>query len=91
MDKITTAIELGQQLRALRKEHRIRTVQLSKASGRSRDVLHRLERGDDVYLSSLFDALRALGYAIRLERRGLPTFEEMKAWTARELEGDDVQ
>lgn len=91
MDNITDPIELGRQLRALRKARGIRSVQLSRDSGRSRDVLNRLERGDDVYLSSLFDALRAMGYSIRLERQGLPTLEEMQAFTARELEADDDQ
>ena len=89
MDKINDSIALGRELRALRKRLGIRSVQLARDSGRSRDVLNRLERGDDVYVSSLFDALRALGYSIRLEKMGLPTLQEMQAFTDRELGGVD--
>lgn len=88
MDKINNPADLGRALRALRKQRGIRSVQLSRDSGRSRDVLNRLERGDDVYVSSLLDVVRAMGYSIRLEKRGLPTLAEMQAFTAREL-GDD--
>jgi transcriptional regulator with XRE-family HTH domain len=89
MDKINNPSDLGQELRALRKRLGIKAVQLSRDSGRSRDVLNRLERGEDVYVSSLFDALRAMGYSIRLEKKGLPTLEEMQAFAARDLEEDE--
>jgi HTH-type transcriptional regulator / antitoxin HipB len=85
MDKINNPGELGRELRTLRKRLGIKSVQLAKDSGRSRDVLNRLERGDDVYVSSLFDALRAMGYSIRLEKKGLPSLTEMQAYAAREL------
>lgn len=89
MDKINNPGDLGRELRALRKHLGIRSVQLARDSGRSRDVLNRLERGDDVYVSSLFDALRAMGYSIRLEKKGLPTLQEMQAFADRELGGTD--
>ncbi|MDO9434278.1 helix-turn-helix transcriptional regulator [Hydrogenophaga sp.] len=89
MDKINNAADLGRELKALRKRLGIRSVNLARDSGRSRDVLHRLERGDDVYVSSLLDALRGLGYAIRLEKMGLPTLQEMQAFAERELGGID--
>ncbi len=85
MDKISNPVDLGRELRALRKRLGIKSVQLAKDSGRSRDVLNRLERGDDVYVSSLFDALRAMGYSIRLEKRGLPSLTDMQEYSAREL------
>ena len=85
MDKIRNPVDLGRELRALRKRLGIKSVQLAKDSGRSRDVLNRLERGDDVYVSSLFDALRAMGYSIRLEKRGLPSLTDMQEYSAREL------
>ena len=91
MDKINNASDLGRELRAVRKRLGIRSVQLARDSGRSRDVLNRLERGDDVYVSSLFDALRAMGYSIRLEKKGLPTLEEMQPFTERELGDVDEQ
>lgn len=89
MDKINNPIDLGRELRTLRKGLGIKSVQLSRDSGRSRDVLNRLERGEDVYVSSLFDALRAMGYSIRLEKKGLPTLQEMQDFTARELGEED--
>ena len=85
VDKINNPVDLGRELRALRKRLGIKSVQLAKDSGRSRDVLNRLERGDDVYVSSLFDALRAMGYSIRLEKRGLPSLTDMQEYSAREL------
>lgn len=89
MDKINNPADLGQEFRSLRKRMGISGVQLSRDSGRSRDVLNRLERGEDVNVSSLLDALRAMGYSIRLERKGLPTLEEMQAFAARDLEEVD--
>lgn len=88
VDKINNQKDLGLELRALRKRLGIKAVQLSRDSGRSRDVLNRLERGEDVYVSSLFDALRAMGYSIRLEKKGLPTLQEMQEFAARDLEDD---
>lgn len=85
VDKINNPVDLGRELRALRKRLGIKSVQLAKDSGRSRDVLNRLEQGDDVYVSSLFDALRAMGYSIRLEKRGLPSLTDMQEYAAREL------
>lgn len=85
VDKINNPVDLGRELRALRKRLGIKSVQLAKDSGRSRDVLNRLERGDDVYVSSLFDALRAMGYSIRLEKRGLPSLTDMQEYSARKL------
>jgi hypothetical protein len=40
-------------------------------------VLHRLERGDDVTVSSLMAILAAMGLVLRIERAGLPTLQEM--------------
>ena len=89
VDRINNPVDLGRELRALRKHLGITSVQMAKDSGRSRDVLNRLERGDDVYVSSLFDALRAMGYSIRLEKNGLPSLTEMQDYAARELGEDD--
>src|SRR5690606_16303187 len=55
-----------------------------------RELRKRLERGDDVYVSSLVDALRAMGYSIRLEKKGLPSLAEMQDYAAREL-GEDSE
>jgi hypothetical protein len=42
-----------------------------------REVVYRLESGDDSTVSSLFAVLGALGLALRLERVGLPSAEEV--------------
>lgn len=48
MDKINNPADLGREIRGLRMRLGIRSVQLAKDSGRSRDVLHRLERGERI-------------------------------------------
>lgn len=78
-DKIRLPADLGLAVREHRKAHRLSTVQIAQQSGRSRDVLHRLERGDDVTVGSLFDILRAMGLCLRLERAGMPTLQEMQS------------
>lgn len=76
-DKIRTLSDLGRRVRAARKAAGVRTTDIAARSGRSRDVLHRLERGDDVSLSSLLSILSALGLALDLVPAGRPGLEEM--------------
>ncbi len=86
MDKLKTNQALGQAVKAMRSKHNLTATALAKDSGRSRDILHRLECGQDVSVSSLLDILRAAGYAIQLVPAGLPTMEEMQAYFAEELD-----
>lgn len=88
-DIFVTQHELGLAIRELRKRQRLKMVKISTDSGISRDVIYRLEQGKDVYVSSLLDTLRAMGYGIRLERHELPTLQEMREYSKRELELDD--
>lgn len=76
-DKIRTLADVGQQVRAARKSARLRTTEVAARSGRSRDVLHRLEQGEDVSLSSLLSILGALGLALEFVPSGRPGLEEM--------------
>jgi len=76
-DKIRLPIELGQAIKRARKEGRLKAIDIAARSGRARNVLYRLERGEDVTLASLFDILRAMDLTIRLERLGMPTLEEV--------------
>ena len=69
--------ELGQQVRALRLASPLSTVEISRRAGRSRDVLNRLERGEDVSLSSLLAILGALGQALQIVPAERPTLAEM--------------
>lgn len=78
MDNIRLSSDLGSAIKAHRLQQRLKTTDIAAASGRSRDVLNRLERGEEVTVGSLMDILRAMGLALRLEPAGLPTLEEMQ-------------
>lgn len=88
-DTIRLPIDLGQAIKAARKAARQKTTDIAKASGRSRDILNRLERGQDVTVASLLDILASMGLSLRLERSGLPTLQEMQQRFASD-EGDDA-
>ena len=75
---IRTPTDLGQAVRHARQAAQLRATQVARQSGRSRDLLHRLETGSDVTTSALLDVLRAMGYTLRLEKTGLPTLDEMR-------------
>ncbi|MCK9510627.1 MAG: helix-turn-helix domain-containing protein [Pigmentiphaga sp.] len=70
--------DLGQAVRQARQDSGLRAVEVARRSGRSRDLLYRLEQGGDVTTSALLDVLRAMGYALRIEKVGLPTLDEMR-------------
>ena len=50
---------------------------LAQRAGKVREVIFRLEAGQESTVSSLIAVLGALGLALRLERAGLPTAEEV--------------
>ena len=79
MDKIRLPSDLGLAIRQARKAQRLKAVDVAERAELSRDVLHRLERGEDVTVASLLDLLRAMDLCLRLDRAGLPTLEEMQA------------
>ena len=86
-DHIRHPDELGNLLR----DHR-RTLGMSKSAlatkaGKVREVIYRLEAGEDTTVSSLFAVMGALGLALRLERVGLPKASEV---SARFLEDEDA-
>lgn len=76
-NKIRLPIELGQAIQRARKAGRLKATDIAARSGRARNVLYRLERGEDVTVASLFDILRSMGLTIRLERLGMPTLAEV--------------
>lgn len=82
--KIRTPRDMGMALKTLRVERRLKAIDIAANSGRSRDVLNRLEKGQDVTVHSLFDILRAMGLCLRIENAGMPTLEEMQARFARD-------
>jgi HTH-type transcriptional regulator / antitoxin HipB len=78
MSDIQTLAGLGQAVRAARLAAGLTTVEVAKDSGRSRDVLHRLENGQDVSASSLLAILAAIGRRIELAAVTRPTLSDMQ-------------
>jgi transcriptional regulator with XRE-family HTH domain len=89
-DIIRLPKDLGRAVKSARQELGIKTTDIARHSGRSRNILNRLERGEDVNVSSLMDILTAMGLVLRIERAGLPTLEEMAARFADLDEDDDA-
>ena len=87
MDKIRLPIDLGKAIAQYREDNKLSAVAISSKAGRSRTVLHKLERGEDVTVASLFDILRAMGLCLGLQKAGMPTLDEMQRRFADE--GDD--
>jgi transcriptional regulator with XRE-family HTH domain len=77
-DIIKTPEDLGQVIRDTRKGANLKATAIAERSGRARNVLYRLEGGQDITVASLFDILRAMKLALRLEPLGIPTLEEMR-------------
>lgn len=58
--------------------HKLSAVDVAAKAGRSRTVLHKLEHGEDVTVSSLLAILGAMGLCITLEKAGMPTLADMQ-------------
>lgn len=84
-DIIRLPDELGAQLRQQREALGLSKSQLADKAGKVREVIYRLEAGDDTTVSSLLAVLGALGLALRLERAGLPSASDI----ARRFQEDD--
>jgi len=69
--------ELGQDIQARRRALKLSKVELAKRAGKVREVIDRLEAGQDSTVSSLLAVLGALGLVLRLEPAGLPTADEV--------------
>jgi HTH-type transcriptional regulator / antitoxin HipB len=78
MQDIRTLIDLGQTVRAARQSAGVTTVEVARRSGRSRDVLHRLETGQDVSVSSLLSILSAIGHRAEVAPSTRPDVAEMQ-------------
>ncbi len=84
-DTIRLPDELGHQLREQRESLRMSKTELAEKAGKVREVIYRLEAGEDTTVSSLMAVLGALGLAMRIERVGLPSAQEV----ARRFQEDD--
>jgi HTH-type transcriptional regulator / antitoxin HipB len=76
-DKIRLADELGDQLRMRREALGMSKSELAERAGKVREVIYRLEAGEDTTVSSLIAVMSALKLVMRLEPAGLPTAEEV--------------
>jgi HTH-type transcriptional regulator / antitoxin HipB len=75
---VRTLSDLGARIAQARRTAGVTATAVSKQSKRSRDILHRLERGDDVSVSSLLDILQAIGYQLELTPARAPTLAEVR-------------
>ena len=78
-DNIRFPDELGRQLQARREALGLSKSALAEKSGKVREVIYRLEAGEESTVSSLFAVMGALGLVVRVEHAGLPTASEVAA------------
>ncbi len=86
-DTIRLPDELGKRLRERREAVGMNKSALADKAGKVREVVYRLEAGEDITVSSLFAVTGALGLVIRLEPAGLPSAAEV---AARFMQEDDL-
>lgn len=77
-DIIRLLVDVAPRVHSLRVQQGLSLSELARRTGRSRDTLHRLERGEDVSVSTLLSVLAALGHGLALEPAGLPSLEDMR-------------
>lgn len=85
-DTIRLQDELGQRLRERREALGMSKSALAEKAGKVREVVYRLEAGEDTTVSSLLAVMSALGLVLDIERVGLPSASEV---AARFLDEDD--
>lgn len=88
-DIIRLPDELGAQLRQQREALGLSKSQLADKAGKVREVIYRLEAGQDTTVSSLLAVLGALGLALRLERAGLSSAGDVSRRFQQDDEDDD--
>ena len=89
-DTIRFPDELGRTLKARRQALGLTIKDLAHRAGKVREVIYRIEAGEDVTLSSLMAVLGALGLEMRLEQARMPTMEEVAARFRRGEEDEDA-
>ena len=76
-DNIRLPDELGLHLRERREAMGMSKSALADKAGKVREVVYRLEAGEDTTVSSLFAVLAALGLVMRIEGAGLPSAKDI--------------
>ena len=77
-DILSLPKDLGGAIHAARKASGQKATDIARRSGRARNVLYRLERGDDVTVASLLDILRSMGLGLRIEPATPPTLDDVR-------------
>lgn len=77
-DILSLPKDLGEAIHAARKASGLKATDIARRSGRARNVLYRLERGEDVTVASLLDILRAMSLGLRLEPAAPPTLDDVR-------------
>jgi transcriptional regulator with XRE-family HTH domain len=67
--------ELSAQVIARREQLGLTKKGLAERAGKVREVIYRIEEGQDVNVSSLVDVLRVLGLKLALVPAGIPSME----------------
>lgn len=78
-DTIRLPDELGRLLKTHRENAGISKKELAQRAGKVREVIYRLEAGEDVTVSSLLAVLGALGLALKVDKAGMPSMQEVAA------------
>jgi HTH-type transcriptional regulator/antitoxin HipB len=87
-DAIRLPDDLGTLLKTQRELAGLSKTELAHRAGKVREVIYRLEAGEDVTVSSLLAVLAALGLALRVEKAGMPSMQEVAARFADDDEDD---
>ncbi len=77
MDNLLTLMDIAKALRRHRTANKLAATVVARRAGRSRDILHRLERGEDITASALLDLLGASGLAVALVPTGTAANDEL--------------
>ena len=85
-DNIRLPDDLGRAIEARRHALGMGKSEVAQRAGKVREVVYRLEAGQDTTVSSLMAVLGALGLSMRLERVGLPSAQDV---ARRFLDDDD--
>lgn len=84
-DNIRLLDDLARGLRSHRESIGMSKTEVAAKAGKVREVVYRLEAGEDTTVSSLLAVLGALGLVLRLDPVGLPSAQEV----ARRFQEDD--
>ncbi len=71
--------ELGDLLRSRREELGLGKKAVAERAGRVREVVYRLEGGQEASVSTLLDVLRALNLVMHIVPAGLPSMAQVAA------------